>query len=471
MNWAGLKDEMNLTRIYQRYRRLFTKHNINLLRSLRQQATGDQARRLLYLERFLIGNILDNTVKRHTDRMETLKSKLVVQLDHEKFPYRQVPVVIANEERRPKRSRLYWAYAETATKINPTVEERMRLLQATARRLGYRNYVELYAKIKAIDFKKVVVIAKRLLKASETLFRETLDAKLREYARVGLDEAESPDVTYLVRAKRFDRAFKKDRLVPTLKATLVAMGIRLEHQKNIDLDLEERPKKSPRAFCAPIRVPQDVKLVIKPRGGPDDYSTLFHEAGHAEHFANIASNAPIEYKYLVSNSIAEIFSFQLENITFEPAWLDQHIRLAAQQEYVEYQQLVKAYTHRFLAGMILYELTLHDDGMEGAREAYRRHLQEALKVKFSDNFFLINVDDGFYSVEYLLASMLEAQLRAHLKADYGDAWFHNKAAGSYLRHLWQIASRYEIEELAKTFDPRGLDPTPLIAELSTPIRL
>ncbi|HWQ28343.1 MAG TPA: hypothetical protein VNN12_04915, partial [Dehalococcoidia bacterium] len=53
---------------------------------------------------------------------------------------------------------------------------------------------------------------------------------------------------------------------------------------NIHRDTEPRPRKSPRAFCSAIRVPDEVILVINPHGGHDDYRALFHEAGHAEHF-------------------------------------------------------------------------------------------------------------------------------------------------------------------------------------------
>ena len=47
-----------------------------------------------------------------------------------------------------------------------------------------------------------------------------------------------------------------------------------------------RPGKQPRAFCAPVRVPDRVVLVVLPQGGHDDYRALFHEAGHVEHFAH-----------------------------------------------------------------------------------------------------------------------------------------------------------------------------------------
>ncbi len=53
------------------------------------------------------------------------------------------------------------------------------------------------------------------------------------------------------------------------------------------------PTKSPRAFCSPVRVPEEVYLVIAPVGGRDDYAALFHEAGHTEHYANINGRLPV----------------------------------------------------------------------------------------------------------------------------------------------------------------------------------
>ena len=55
-------------------------------------------------------------------------------------------------------------------------------------------------------------------------------------------------------------------MLPALEATLSDLGIDLRAQENVHLDLEERPRKTPRAFCAPIEVPGRVMLVIQPIG-------------------------------------------------------------------------------------------------------------------------------------------------------------------------------------------------------------
>ena len=74
-------------------------------------------------------------------------------------------------------------------------------------------------------------------------------------------------------------------------------------------DIESRPNKSPRAFCAPVRVPGEVYLVIAPVGGRDDYATLFHEGGHTEHSASVAPELPFEFRCLGDNSISETYAF------------------------------------------------------------------------------------------------------------------------------------------------------------------
>ena len=42
-------------------------------------------------------------------------------------------------------------------------------------------------------------------------------------------------------------------MVPALEATLADLGVDLHAQRNVELDLEDRPNKTPRAFCVADR--------------------------------------------------------------------------------------------------------------------------------------------------------------------------------------------------------------------------
>src|SRR5262249_38426318 len=141
------------------------------------------------------------------------------------------------------------------------------------------------------------------------------------------------DSPRLIRAAEWDPVFPAERMVPALEATLAGLGIELDRQPNVELDVEPREKKSPRAFCAPIEVPGRVVLVMKAIGGPDDWSALFHEAGHTEHFANTSPDLPVEGRRLGDNAVTEGWAFLFEHLVDNPAWLSRRLDFPRPREF------------------------------------------------------------------------------------------------------------------------------------------
>ena len=115
------------------------------------------------------------------------------------------------------------------------------------------------------------------------------------------------DAQYLSRGAKYDGLFPAEKIETSARAVCASMGLDLQAEGRVRLDIEDRPLKSPRAFCASLRVPEEVYLVIRPRGGYDDYSAFWHELGHALHFAGVAADAPFEWKRLGDNSVTEGF--------------------------------------------------------------------------------------------------------------------------------------------------------------------
>jgi len=293
-----------------------------------------------------------------------------------------------------------------------------------------------------------------------------MNEELQEKIGVTLEEAEKHDVRFFFRAKEFDKYFKKENAVKTLKKTLENMGIRLDEQKNIRIDLEERAKKSPRAFCGPIRIPEDIRLVIMPRGGHDDYASLFHEAGHAEHFACVSPQLSVEYKWLGDNSVTEGFAFLFEYMLTDRNWLEQNIKIDVAEEYLGFAALYKLLFLRSYGAKLFYEIKLHSNSLEGMDEVYKETCESVLKYRHPASHYLISVDDGFYCAQYLQAWIFEAQLREFLRRKYGDEWFNSREAGSFLIHMWADGQKYNVSELAQMLGYSGLSIEPLIASIN-----
>ena len=237
-------------------------------------------------------------------------------------------------------------------------------------------------------------------------------------------------------------------MLPALEATLAGLGIDLEAQGNVHLDIESRPTKSPRAFCAPIEVPGRVMLVIQPIGGPDDWHALFHEAGHTEHYAHTSADLPVEARRLGDNAVTEGWAMLLELLVNEPTWLERRLDFARPEDFAAEASAGQLYFVRRYAAKFLYELELHGEAeLESMRGRYVERMQDALKIEVSDVDFLADVDAGFYSSSYLRAWAFESLLRSFLREEFGRAWFTRREAGSLLRELWAEGQRPTADEL------------------------
>ena len=114
------------------------------------------------------------------------------------------------------------------------------------------------------------------------------------------------------------------------------MGIDLRAQTNVHVDTEVRELKTPRAFCAPVRVPDEIYLVVLPRGGQDDYGALLHEAGHTEHFAHVAPDLAFEYRHFGDNAVTEAFAFLFDHLLLNRAWLGRHLDFADCDDFLRF---------------------------------------------------------------------------------------------------------------------------------------
>src|SRR5919197_623395 len=233
------------------------------------------------------------------------------------------------------------------------------------------------------------------LASTADLYRDTLRDALAEHG-LAPDSAWKADLAYVLRGTDFDTAFPRERQLPTLVGTLRGFGFDLEDQRNIALDLEPRPRKAPRAFCAPIDIPNDVRLVLQPIGGRQDYETILHEAGHAEHFGNIDRGLPFGYRWLGDKSVTEGYAFLLHYLTTDRLWLRRQLDLGDSDEYRRFTLFAKLQILRRYAAKLLYELEL-------LAERYADLLGEHLRVRYFPEEYLADVDDAFYAAQYLRA--------------------------------------------------------------------
>jgi hypothetical protein len=355
---------------------------------------------------------------------------------------------MANSEERDRRERLEHVRNElTEEHLNPLYLHSTQVVHRETARLGAPNYTELYRGFQ-FPLDSLADQCRQFLESTDRLWEDTGDRFFRSRIGLGLGEIERWDVARVWRGTSWDAAFPKERMVPALEATLADMGVDLHAQRNVELDLEDRPNKTPRAFCVPIEIPERDVLVIKPQGGPDDWRALFHEAGHTEHYAHTSPSLTVEEKRLGDNAVTEGWAMLLEHLTIEPAWLDLRLDVPRPLEFAAEGATQLLWLLRRYCAKLIYEIEFHAVAdVTTMRSRYVELLGGALKVTPSDTDYLADIDDGFYASQYLRAWAFEAQLRAFLREKFGNTWFTRQDAGSLIRELWSEGQKPTADEL------------------------
>ncbi|HEY7422292.1 MAG TPA: hypothetical protein VH541_09790 [Gaiellaceae bacterium] len=443
LHFSGQKETLEIAPIYERHERLT---QLDTALALGASVDGDRRRRELW--KFACSGYLGNFVSEEDERVAELEATLTATVGDEEIPFRMLRPRLMNEEDRDVRERIEAARTElTDEHLNALQLQKAQVVQRETRRLGADNYADLHRSF-GLPLDDLAEQCRRLLADTEDLWAQVGDRFFRSRVGMGLGEIRRWDVGRAWRGAEWDSAFPADRMLPALEGTLTDLGIDLRAQQNVELDLDDRPSKDPRAFCSPIEVPGRVVLVLKPQGGPDDWSVLFHEAGHTEHFAHTDASLSPEEKRLGDNAVTEGWAMLLEHLTTDPVWLERRLDFPRPYEFAAEGAMQLLWLVRRYCAKLLYELEFHSaEDLTALQPRYVELLSDATKVEPAAADYLGDIDEGFYASEYLRAWAFEAQLRAHLRERFGNAWFSRREAGSLLRELWAEGQKPTADEL------------------------
>jgi hypothetical protein len=453
LHYAGHKDALELAPIFERYSELT---RLEQAQALGETANGDRGIRELW--RFSAEGYLGDLTRDQAEKIAELEASLEATVDGETIPFRMLRPAMANEPDRDKRERIDRVRVElTEEHLNPLYAEGTHIVREGVERLEAPNYADLYRSF-GFRLDELADQCRELLDSTEKVYEQAADKLFRTRTGVGLDEARRWDVIRTFRAPEWDAQFPAEKMLPALEATLTDMGIDLKSQTNVELDVEQRPKKSPRAFCAPIEVPGRVVLVIQPMGGADDWRALFHEAGHTEHYANTSANLVMEDKRLGDVAVTEGWAMLMQHLTDDPAWLTKRLDFPKPKEFEIDGVTQLLYMVRRYSAKLLYEIEFHQaDDPTKLSNRYVDLLGDALKIEPAAADYLSDIDSSFYVTGYLRSWAFEAQFRTHLRERWGSDWFAKREAGSLVRELWETGNSMSADEILHEVTGQEID--------------
>ncbi len=462
---AGLHEGLALGPIYARHASLFTRDRVDALRGL-VEAGGDEVEHNRALLAAATDGLIERDVAPLTDAVGTAEATASVIWRGETIPYRALRNRVSEISGRAERNGLFASYVEAEEAINPLRRERFERIGAIARDLGYADYVALTRTTRGFDPDGLGAEIRDFLAESETPYF----AALRRFlARIEIEQGDASlaDLWYLLRGSGWDNWFEGPRMLGVLESTLRGMGIELRGQPGATLDVDSRPNKSPRAFVAIVNSPNDVRLVVQPHGGWDDYGALLHEAGHLEHFLHVDPRLPVSQRELGDWSVTEGYAMTFERLLAEPAWLTEQLGMPLEQAsaFTDFYSLYHLVTLRTLAARHLHELRMHRGGDDALHRATYAGLAGLLTgVREPEARYLL-IDDGMYAASYLRCFMLDAALTDYLVAHHGEAWWKSAAAGETLRRAWSRGQEWNAEQMVAHLGYDSLDWRPVVRQI------
>ena len=468
---VGEKETSEQAAIVARYEDLFTREQLETLVAEEEAAQDEGRERLYRLREACAGGIVVRELAERSDALENAILAERVAYEGEDLPLRAAQARLALLDDYAARERLGALTGDASARFN---DERLELIGAAealdAELSGDRDPVQRSAERKGIDLHRLeqalAGAAKKQAAAFDTLRERWLDAILGPERE---PDPTSYHVAYLRRLSPLADVYTKERSVAVCLETLSRLGFDLAAEQRIRLDLDDRPQKSPRACVIASDPPNIVHLITRAQGGLHDYQAFLHEAGHALHYAGVEPTLPYTFRRLArDHALTEIYSFLLESVTREAGWHSDHFGLdaAEAENRAEATLFLDILLFRRYAAKLAYELELWSDfGNAPAYAAtYADTLQAATGFRYRPDAYLADMDDGFYSADYLRAWIRTAQLRAYLRADIGADWWQNPETGRFLRELFAEGTRPSSEAVAAQigFDP--LDTRPLLEE-------
>jgi hypothetical protein len=472
---AGLKRGAELRPIYERHREVFGDEALAMTLEHFRDAAGesDERRGARILLEWLVEARASSALADHEERELAWEATAAIALDDGRaIPYQRAAIEIANTSEREERTRIERARARLVdAELAPLRRDRFQREKEYVESVGIAaDYVSTFEALSGIDLAALGAECQAFLRETQPMWDDVFPETVRRGLGIDPSEATRADALALLRARQFDAYFPATTMEERIRGQVREMGIDPLARGRILFDTGEREGKRSRAFCAPVRIPEEVYLVLRPHGGQADWTTFLHELGHALHFAYTAPDREFEFRWLGDNSVTEGYAMLLDHLTQDAKWLARYTALERKElpRFLRASGFEELHFIRRYCGKLLYELELYGGRVpwRALPDAYVQHLGDATGFRYESADAFVDVDARFYAARYLRAWQLQAALAEALVERFDEDWWRNPRAGPWiLQSLFAEGQREMAGELAQRVSGRAISFAPLVRSI------
>lgn len=461
---VGLSPRVELRGTEERYAELWTRDAVEELRRAHEETSETFETERAGL-RALAGaasiKYAESGAAEITGELRRCTESARVSWDGERRPASEAPEALASESDAGRRRELARRWLDAVSACDDLRSARLEALGEAARGLGFGGRAALYKSFAGVSPEALASAADFFLRRTESAYM----SRLAEWAARELPAGEgfAPDYadTFLFESStRFDGRFPARDFCALYTEALAGLGVRVDSQRNLRVEDARPGRQDARtdSACFAVRPPEDVRLVVGSReGGLDFQRRSFREGGRAQVFAWASRDAAArhpEFVYAPDGATEAGHALLLSGLLTEPAWLaaQRGARATEAGEAARAASFLELYEARRDCARLRHALALDagtDARSEQLAEEYASRFTEATGFRHHAGTRLQDADEWLASATSLRARLFAAGLREHLRSRHGRRWFAARAAGGELIDVWNTASRYSAEELAR----------------------
>jgi hypothetical protein len=472
---SGLKTEAQLQPLYEKYRAIFSDESLEVAREMFVgSAEGSDDRRSA---RILLDWQVESQSSRQLapldEREIAWEGETILRLpDGREIPYQRTAIEIANSTDRTERAMMETARVVLVEReLAPMKKERFQRERDITESIGLANgYNATWELLSGIDLSALRDECIAFLRDTQSMWDEVAASVVKRVLNMNLREMSRADALALFRAREFDQFFPARDMESAIRGQVAEMGIESGADGRIVFDTGEREGKRSRAFCSPVKVPDEVYLVLRPHGGQTDWNTFLHEYGHALHFAYMRPDLPMEFRFMGDNSVTEGFAMLFDHLMQDAGWLKRYTGLEKNTSpaFLRSAGFEELHFLRRYCAKFIYETHLYggDPSWDALPDLYVELLTKATSFQYSPADAFVDVDPRYYSARYLRAWQHQALLTETLVERYDADWWRNPRCGPWMiESLFGEAQRELAHEQALRVSGKTLSFAPLVRSI------
>jgi hypothetical protein len=457
---AGLGQPSDLHEIEDRYADLWTREAVADLRRAHEAVPANFETERAGL-RALVGAARINYAKARarelTEELRSCEAASRFEWKGAKISTDEATDLLAGEPDAARRRELARRWLDKVRACDDLRAARLGTMEEATGALGQGGARAFYESYAGVDVETLAAASVAFLERTESRFMSQLARWAARELPNGVGSVpEYADQFFFERAASFDARFPARDFRSIYQETLRGLGVRAGSQKNLHVDDERHPSKGALTACFAIEPPEDVRLVVGSRpSGLDFYRHGLREVGHAQMLAWASREQSARYPefvYAPDAATPQGHGFLLSDLLREPAWLAgrRGVRATESEDAARFAALLDLHDARRDCARLRYAL----DGAAGARTEnrdaeYVAHFKGATGFRHHAATALLDADENFASATALRARLFAVGLGEHLRSRHGWRWHESRAAGDELVDIWNTASRYSVEELAR----------------------